>query len=544
MANDEVQYIKLPDGSYGKFRADASDDVIRTQLMKDFPEAMRPDTLAQARKQVSGIVPDQTFAQRLQSSNNPGSFEGHPENVGEYVPAVAGNVASGVKDISQGNVARGTHKVISGVGNAFLPALPFMAAAGPAAFAKIVAMGAGGSYLGSNIAEGMGATPDQADVAGDIGGLASSIFGPKALTTTKGVIGNALRTPYGPTSGASALKPGVKAVSSIGKYVGGPELAEWMVPERSAGPTGPYSRLPSRLPTALRGDPFSPDAPAVEPELGSPENPGWMSKIPTRMPMQKSPPPELGSPENPGWMSPISKRMPKPAAPGSSLIVSPTESSPRIGEPSFGGSEGRAATWTNQDVMRLAQQGNREAIQQAVRRGMELPPGARYVMGDPDFSRTVYNPRESTTFTPEGTPIRNLENPNVPRSARQRIQVPQTESTAREVVNAATGEVTKPYFPQGNPSPFAPALPETTGDPFSPTPIQGFKGGINTQGLEASTKPISNSRMIDSLSSEIDTMKMKLRNSGAASSAEKNALQNQINDYQAHLDAIRRSGIH
>ncbi|HET8924853.1 MAG TPA: hypothetical protein VFN26_17875 [Candidatus Acidoferrum sp.] len=56
-------------------------------------------------------------------------------------------------------------------------------------------------------------------------------------------------------------------------------------------------------------------------------------------------------------------------------------------EPRFAGSEGRAATWTNEDVMRLARQGNREAIQQAVRRGMELPPGARYVMGDPDPRR-------------------------------------------------------------------------------------------------------------------------------------------------------------
>jgi hypothetical protein len=40
--SDQFQYIKLPDGSYGKFRADASDDQIRTVLMKNFPEAMRP----------------------------------------------------------------------------------------------------------------------------------------------------------------------------------------------------------------------------------------------------------------------------------------------------------------------------------------------------------------------------------------------------------------------------------------------------------------------------------------------------------------------
>jgi hypothetical protein len=33
----QFQYIRLPDGSYGKFRADASDDVIRSAIEKDFP---------------------------------------------------------------------------------------------------------------------------------------------------------------------------------------------------------------------------------------------------------------------------------------------------------------------------------------------------------------------------------------------------------------------------------------------------------------------------------------------------------------------------
>ena len=38
----QYQYIKLPDGSYGKFRSDASDDDIRTAVSKDFPDAFRP----------------------------------------------------------------------------------------------------------------------------------------------------------------------------------------------------------------------------------------------------------------------------------------------------------------------------------------------------------------------------------------------------------------------------------------------------------------------------------------------------------------------
>src|SRR6266850_150845 len=151
--------------------------------------------------------------------------------------------------------------------------IPAMAAAPTA-----TATGLAGSYLAGKILRGSGeafdaspATLENLEGAGNaIGGLAGGIFGPRALTATKGAIGDFLRTPYGPTSGASALKPGVKAVASIGKYFGGPELADWMVPERSIGPTGPYSKLPGRLPPALRGDPFSPTPPEVTPELGSP----------------------------------------------------------------------------------------------------------------------------------------------------------------------------------------------------------------------------------------------------------------------------------
>jgi len=72
--------------------------------------------------------------------------------------------------------------------------------------------------------------------------------------------------------------------------------------------------------------------------------------------------------------------------------------------------------------------------------------GARYVMGDPDFSRAVYNPREVTQFTPEGEPIRNVENPTV-KAPQGRIQQATAEPTPREVINAHTGEVTNPYAP-------------------------------------------------------------------------------------------------
>lgn len=45
---DQFQYVKLPDGSYGKFASDAGDDVIKSAISRDFPDAFpaaakRPD---------------------------------------------------------------------------------------------------------------------------------------------------------------------------------------------------------------------------------------------------------------------------------------------------------------------------------------------------------------------------------------------------------------------------------------------------------------------------------------------------------------------
>jgi len=70
------------------------------------------------------------------------------------------------------------------------------------------------------------------------------------------------------------------------------------------------------------------------------------------------------------------------------------------------GNEGSAARWTNERVIELAKQGDREAITQAIRRGLPLPDNARYIMGDADFEGATYNPRDVTTFSPDGAPIR------------------------------------------------------------------------------------------------------------------------------------------
>lgn len=329
------------------------------------------------------------------------------------------------------------------------PAMAVGVATAPAATLLGLGTGLAGGYLGSKAGEYLGekvGAPELGSDIGSVGGaLAGGVYGPKV----RSAIRSAAYTPEGVvkpsiSSAAQALRhpteiPG-RAVSGLLGKVFGP-------------PTPPAEFPGASLPSA---DEFYSNEAAARMKLNSQQ--AALDRATARTATQQAKIPnwetpthdvsELGSQEYPGPFSSLSNRLPAslrgdPFAPKPTSV--PQIVPPSVGEPRFTGSEGRAATWTNEDVMRLAQQGNREAIQQAIRRGFNLPPGARYVMGDPDFSRTVYNPRESTTFTPEGQPIRNVENPTTP-APRARIAV-STQQTPREVTNAATGEVTNPYAP-------------------------------------------------------------------------------------------------
>jgi hypothetical protein len=86
------------------------------------------------------------------------------------------------------------------------------------------------------------------------------------------------------------------------------------------------------------------------------------------------------------------------------------------------GNEGSAARWTNERAQELAGKGNRQAIMTLGRRGIEAPPNTRYVMGDQDFDRVTYNPKEVTHFSPTGEPIREMEVPE--KGSRSRIAAP------------------------------------------------------------------------------------------------------------------------
>lgn len=140
----------------------------------------------------------------------PGASEGAGlmEGLAEYDKASGGEVGGGVHDILQGNVAKGLHRIISGVGSAAAPAAalagPAALAAAPVTTALSVGGGIAGSKLASAGATALGATPDQSTLAGDVGGFAGGYAGAKipALAGRAALLGRTPQEAY-----QSALKP-------------------------------------------------------------------------------------------------------------------------------------------------------------------------------------------------------------------------------------------------------------------------------------------------------------------------------------------------
>jgi hypothetical protein len=93
-----------------------------------------------------------------------------------------GTAASGVSDIAKGNIAKGSHKVISGGFDALSTATPAFLEAAPLKLGKALLGGTIGSEVGSRGASAVGANEDQAALAGDIGG---AVGGAAALGSGK-----------------------------------------------------------------------------------------------------------------------------------------------------------------------------------------------------------------------------------------------------------------------------------------------------------------------------------------------------------------------
>jgi hypothetical protein len=332
---------------------------------------------------------------------------------------------------TESQIQRGLHHVIAGAAEAAAPVvLPVAAAAAPVA----TAISLGGSYLGQKAgkagAEALGASEDTSNLVGDVGAVAGGYLGAEAaprmgsaVQSVKDSIGRAVRVEPTPDTVStrgnldtpkrfSTLKPLAKAVASVGKIVGGPEIFNAALPDHPVK-IGPFSRLSNRVPVP-------------EPEL-----PGVGAPLPDAAEFYENKGDELmrrGKEQD--ALDRKAARDERTAAKSRVSIVS--EGGNNVADPRTTGSEGRPATWKNAALPDMAKGGSRPAIEQLTRRGLPLPENTRYVMGDQDFPRSVLNPREVTRFAPDGTPIRDVANPTAQNpSSRARIQIVGEQPSAK-----------------------------------------------------------------------------------------------------------------
>jgi len=187
--------------------------------------------------------------------------------------------------------------------------------------------------------------------------------------------------------------------------------------EYNAGRRGPEPEPVAKVPGKSRI--FQAEAPTMAPSIPRAGSPTPAQDFATRVP-----PPEAKAPQpfsgvtaptrqavipKTGAPTPLQNftaRLPEPAPLGGAAPELTIPGQKAAAEPKFTGTEGTAARWTNEKVLSEAAQGNRVAISQVARRGLEPPPNMRYVAGDPDLERAEYSPREVTRFAPDGTPIR------------------------------------------------------------------------------------------------------------------------------------------
>lgn len=260
MPNDQFQYVKLPDGSYGKFLAGASDDDIRSAISKDFPSAFQnPEAQAFANPpRATFNIPKSPL--EMVGAGVGDEAQGNAQMASQYVQSGPGEIGGGLKDVAQGNVARGLHRAIKGAGVTAIPltasAAPIAAASAPVPFFLSALMGTGGGIAAQKGAQFLGATPDQADLAGDVGAIAGGYGGYKlGNSDANNFLASKMRYPA--TARQSQIgRPGtIKPVlpSFLQKYT----IPDWAIP------TG---------------------------DVGTPTNPGWFGEIPTRIPNTPEPP--------------------------------------------------------------------------------------------------------------------------------------------------------------------------------------------------------------------------------------------------------------
>lgn len=239
----------------------------------------------------------------------------------------------------------------------------------------------------------------------------------------------------------------------------------------------------------------------IQPELGSPENPGFHSKLPTRMPKQIQAPTEVAKPE------------PFPGAVSSARPIGNAQLPP-VGSVQLPKVIPQAEPITAIDVP--SEEGVRGSLPKPSGRLVLLPEEARAV----DRLQGIAKRRASEHGTLYAAGMRPAGGGRVPFTP--------------------TGTTTSEFGGPRTLQPIEQPAPKQLSAPKERPQIT-YKGGINEKGVEESIRPISHEQSVSGLSGEIERMKEKLRNANGASESEKSALQRQIDEYQGRLDELRKA---
>jgi hypothetical protein len=420
---EQDQYVKLPDGSYGKFRSDATDADIQAAIRKDFPDAFN-DKSSSLYEQGR-----QSYEAKKGNVGNPGVSEGAGlrEGLGEWTKESIGNMGRSVMDFAGGRVARGGHELLTGLENLVAPAAVMVAPTALLATGRALAGGTVGGYLGKMGGEMAGLSPDQSDLAGDISGIAggtiaSGLRMPRMGSTQVEPISKGSRSPFSETAISSA-NPGGKDLPLPQARMGTPEPRMKFVEKFEKAPKQPPPKpslfgeaTPSNV---VHGNASLPPAPermlAPEPKFVEKFQPQASVKA---EPLPQGKPSPFGegavSSASPGggalqlpaarmgeaqpsarMVTKFERPVTKATAPqeGPAIVKSPKGAAGVPGRP-----EGRPATWTNERVRELAAWGDPAAIEQARLRGFGRIPLK--------YETAPLTPKEKFTFSKEGVPKR------------------------------------------------------------------------------------------------------------------------------------------
>ncbi len=252
-------------------------------------------------------------------------------------------VVQGIKDFMGGDYAKGAHEAISGAGITALPMVAgpaVMAAAGaPVTAAATLAGGYAGGKLAPMAAEALGATPDQAALAGDVGMVAGAGAGGRLLqmparAIAKGALNATAAALDNPVAGvvsprarnlgemagklADAIKANPAAAEEAGvhldlsKRVQAGSLTQQQIGERLAAAKAQGMNAPAYEPATNPAEPVrvplpeKPKPPVVQPPTVRPQATGT-SMQPAAMPTPRAAAPVPEGPPEPSMAKPAAE---------------------------------------------------------------------------------------------------------------------------------------------------------------------------------------------------------------------------------------------